>query len=286
MYHGGAVSYGHRERSRVRERSRGRASSRTREEQFEHGSDFPRRGRTRIPEKLVCVGAVQEMNYSYSVEGEHIVVHRALGRPDIERLVEISEEIRRGGGPRSSPKAVSFYENTIVHDVAPELPPSTALTLYDEQQMVQAIPVPPPPSSISQEQLMMARYEPLMPPGPGTPVPGTVKRLEISTPAIPVPGKSREEKLARAEEKAIRAAEIAVMKEERAMITGTAKDEREAWKARNKAEELIAKVEERERKERLKYAEKASSRRYPGETVVAGRRVARNHKGEVVIIKG
>lgn len=134
---------------------------------------------------------------------------------------------------------------------------------------------------------MTARYEPLMPPGPGTPVPGTVKRLEISTPSIPIPGKSSEEKLARAEEKAIRAAEVAAMKEERAMITGSARDEHEAFRARQKAEELIAKVEERERKERMKYEEKRGRRQYyASEKIVGGRRIARNHKGEVVVLKG
>lgn len=195
----------------------------------------------------------------------------------------------QGRTARSSPKAVSFFGQTIVHDVTPESPPSRALAFYDRDQHVhQAIPEPPPPASYTDQQLMAARYEPLMPPGPGTPLVGSVKRLELSTPAIPVPGKSREEKMVRAEERAIRAAEVAVMKEERAMITGDPRDEREAWKARNRAEDLIAKVEDRERKERMKYEEKASRRRSysGGETLIGGRRVGRNAKGEVVIIKG
>lgn len=269
--------------------------------EYHRGNDFPRRGRTKIPLRLVCAEAIAESDYSYSIEGEHIIVNRALGRPDIEKLVEMSEEFKRTGkrylrnlsgmltdgceGRIRSQKAVSFYEQTIVHDVAPESPPASALAFYDHDQHIPpADIIPPPPSSISEQQLMVARYEPLMPPGPGTPVPGTVKRLEISTPAIPIPGKSPEEKLARAEEKAFRAAEIADMKAEKALMTGSARDEIEAIKARNKAEELMLKVEERERKERLKYEEKAR-RRYSGEKIIGGRRVTRNSKGEVVIIK-
>ena len=75
------------------------------------------------------------------------------------------------------------------------------------------------------------------------------------------------------------------MKADKAMATGAPRDEREAIKARHKAEELMLKVEEREHKERMKYEEKSRRRYSGGETIIGGRRIARNHKGEMVVIK-
>lgn len=60
------------------------------------GRDFPRRGRTRFPKKLVTREAAEEKKYPYSVEEDGaITVEQALGQPEIEALVALSEEIRR-----------------------------------------------------------------------------------------------------------------------------------------------------------------------------------------------
>jgi len=72
----------------------------------------------------------------------------------------------------------------------------------------------------------------------------------------------------------------ATKKEMRADRTHSAADEHEALRARVKAEELKKKIEEKERKERLKIEEKGLKRR---ENTY---RVGRNRKGEVVIVKG
>lgn len=127
-------------------------------------------------------------------------------------------------------------------------------------------------------------FEPLSPPGPSTPKP-TAKKIEFETPAITIPGgKTAEEKIARVEEKAIKADKIAAAKEYKAQRTGRAKDEHEAWKARNKAEDLVKKLEEKERKERLKQEGRELKERAERERSTV--HVGRNRRGEVVVIKG
>lgn len=121
----------------------------------------------------------------------------------------------------------------------------------------------------------------MSPPGPSAPFSTAPKTISIETPSLKVPGsKTPEEKLAKAEEKAMKAERIAAQKEYKAIRTGRAKDEHEALKARTRAEELIRKVEEREKKEKMRYAAGGSRKKE-----LAGLRVARNQKGEVVIIK-
>lgn len=60
------------------------------------GSDVGRRGRTRFPRKLVNREAVEEMGLPWTEEHDGaIIVLRALDRTEIERLVDLTEEIRR-----------------------------------------------------------------------------------------------------------------------------------------------------------------------------------------------
>lgn len=76
---------------------------------------------------------------------------------------------------------------------------------------------------------------------------------------------------------------IAEEKEQRALMTRRAADEREAWRARDKAEELKKKVTEKEQKEMLKYEKREIKRKVEREQRV---RVGRNQRGEVILIKG
>lgn len=101
-----------RERDRGRDRGRDRSVSRRGSDrnsyfgQYEHsvdvaddldrGHDFPRRGRTKFPSKLVDREAVEELHYPYTEEHDGtIVVLQALGRPEIEELMTRTEELRR-----------------------------------------------------------------------------------------------------------------------------------------------------------------------------------------------
>lgn len=90
------------------------------------------------------------------------------------------------------------------------------------------------------------------------------------------PGK----KIQEAEEKAAKALRIADVKEDRAMRTGRLEDQKEAVRARLRAEEMLERVVQVERKERRK---SQGSGRGKVKGVV---RVGKNRRGETVIIQG
>jgi hypothetical protein len=141
----------------------------------------------------------------------------------------------------------------------------------------------PAPTVVSGPLAAHSYTTPLHPPGPtGRTVAIRPKTLEIETPAFTLPGGG--DKIARAEEKAIKAEKIATQKEIRAEHTHRAKDEHEAFKARVKAEELKKKVEDKEWKERLKVEERELKKREERENNRI--RVGKNQKGEIILIKG
>ncbi|KAG0133497.1 hypothetical protein HOY82DRAFT_604601 [Tuber indicum] len=198
-----------------------------------------RRGRSRFPRKLVSKEAVEEMGLPWTEDLDGcIVVLRALGRTEIERLVDLTEEIRRRR--HSTGKAVSFEEKTIIHEAPPY------------------VPEPPPVSGATGR--LNSDYSSHRISKTVTTTTTTTSPTFGPTGFIGLPGSSQE-KLARAEEKAARAEDRAIRLEERAEITGRAKDEHEAFKARAKAQEKQRKVGETLLKEKVKMEERERSER-------------------------
>jgi len=268
-------------------------------EDLSTGRKLPHHGRTRFPESLVSRDAVEELGYPFAVEESGgITVLQALDQPDIDRLVELTQEIERH--PPRKEKAVSFYEKTIVHDVppAPTPPPSNS-------EISTLPPTRRPRKPLTAENIHVFesfngapggvrarrssarssanyhvpsslhstsyRLEPLSPPAPSAPKhPGKTLELDF---APRLPGtKTHEEKVKRAEEKAAKARAVAGKKAERARTTGRKSDEVDAVKARERAEKLQEKVLD-------KMSEK-------DEKKIRGTvRVGRNRNGEIVIIK-
>ncbi|KAA8905060.1 hypothetical protein FN846DRAFT_890605 [Sphaerosporella brunnea] len=279
----------------------------------QESTEVQRRGRTRFPKNLVSREAVEETNYPFAIEDNGaITVLQALAQPDIEALVARTEEIRRRSQSR---KAVSFYEKTLVHEVPPSAPSPPPSEAGDHDHLLppprSGTPISPemfnknhhknvvlvPGSSSRHSSRSSYRYapsstylsnsppkiEPLSPPGPSTPKPGQSKQLSLtidppqSSHTLSI--KTPEERLAKAEEKALKAERIAEKKEKRALQTRRADDQHEAHKAWSRAEELNAKVREKKEKmlgyEKLKQRSERESRH----------RVGRNHRGEIVLIK-
>lgn len=237
-----------------------------------------RRGRTKFPRKIVSKEAAEEMGLPWTQDPDGcIVVLQALGRTEIERLVDLTEEIRRRR--HSTGKAVTFEEKTIIHEAPPY--------------------VPEPPPRISQERIVhhypsheTTRHRASLTSDTATHlnsdysshrISKTVTTTTTTSPTlgptgfIGLPGSSQE-KLARAEEKAARAEDRATRLEERAGVTGRAKDEHEAFKARAKAQEKQRKVEETLLKEKVKMEEREMSER-------TLRFQRSDRRGNVVILK-
>ncbi|RPB02030.1 hypothetical protein L873DRAFT_1674942 [Choiromyces venosus 120613-1] len=207
-----------------------------------------RGGRTRFPRKLVNKEAVEEMGLPWTEDSEGcVVVLRALNRTQIERLADLTEEIRRRR--HSTGKAVSFQEKTIIHEAPPYAPEAPPLT--DRPHA----PLAPDAMARLNSDFSSHHISKTV-----TTTTTTTSPTFGPTKFIGLPGSSQE-KLARAEEKAARAEDKAARLEERAEVTRRAKDEHEAFKARAKAQEKQRKVEETLLKEKVRMEGREMSER-------------------------
>ncbi|GKZ34850.1 hypothetical protein AbraIFM66950_005247 [Aspergillus brasiliensis] len=86
-----------RERDRVVERPR-RSVSRFRErmvEEVDVEKPYPRKGKTRMPRKLVHTSAIREFGYPYEEEGKMIIIQVALSKEQIDAVISRSREMKR-----------------------------------------------------------------------------------------------------------------------------------------------------------------------------------------------
>jgi len=91
----------HRSQSRMRSRSvrrrRSRSSSSSAASSFEEiivGEEIGRKGRTKMPKRLVHKSAVVEKGLPFEEDGEFIIVQRALDKVHIDEIIEISKKHR------------------------------------------------------------------------------------------------------------------------------------------------------------------------------------------------
>ncbi|RAK99210.1 BAR domain-containing protein [Aspergillus ibericus CBS 121593] len=101
-----------RERERIVERPR-RSVSRFRErmvEEVDVEKPYPRKGKTRMPRKLVHTSAIREFGYPYEEEGKMIIIQVALSKEQIDEVIGRSREIKHMSETRykhtSSPSPV------------------------------------------------------------------------------------------------------------------------------------------------------------------------------------
>jgi len=58
-------------------------------------SEYPKKGKTRIPARLVSKRALEDLGYPFIVEGNTIVVQKALGQDNIDDLLKLSEDYKK-----------------------------------------------------------------------------------------------------------------------------------------------------------------------------------------------
>lgn len=59
-------------------------------------SEYPKKGKTRIPARLVSQRALIDLGYPFVQEGNTIIVQRALGQENIDDLLKLSEDYKKG----------------------------------------------------------------------------------------------------------------------------------------------------------------------------------------------
>lgn len=75
--------------------SRGSSSSRTRSNAGTLKSEYPKRGKTKIPARLVETRAIIDLEYPFVVEGNSIIILKALGQDHIDEVLRLSEEYKK-----------------------------------------------------------------------------------------------------------------------------------------------------------------------------------------------
>lgn len=107
-YYGDEEMRGFRDREPARPSHRHRRSSSRVSERMDEPFEkpYPRKGKTRMPKKLVHPRAILDRNYPFEEQGDIVMIQVALSKDQIDELIYVSREIRshNEGKPRSRPK--------------------------------------------------------------------------------------------------------------------------------------------------------------------------------------
>ncbi|CAL3968881.1 hypothetical protein PZA11_004842 [Diplocarpon coronariae] len=127
--HGGTSHAGHSRKGSAKGsvRSSSTGSSSSEETTISVRSEFPKKGKTRMPARLVHKGAIIDLGYPFEEEGDVIIIQKALGRENIDEVIKLSEDYK------ASEKAQISGAR------------SEAGTIVEERHEVFTVPQPPPP---------------------------------------------------------------------------------------------------------------------------------------------
>ncbi|KAI1287899.1 hypothetical protein F5Y03DRAFT_113220 [Xylaria venustula] len=105
-------------------------------------SEYPKKGKTRIPLRLISVRAIAELQYPYAIEGNTVIIQKALGQQNIDDLLRLSEDYKKVdaelAAARSVPGQVIEERKEEVFTIPPPAPPTL-------------IRNPPPPVEVVKE---------------------------------------------------------------------------------------------------------------------------------------
>ncbi|KAB5566296.1 hypothetical protein GE09DRAFT_1106235 [Coniochaeta sp. 2T2.1] len=88
-------------------------------------SEYPKKGKTRIPARLVSKRALIDLGYPFTQEGNTIIVQRALGQDNIDDLLKLSEDYNKVSAARSSAGDIieERHQEVVVYPNGAPLPP-------------------------------------------------------------------------------------------------------------------------------------------------------------------
>ncbi|KAH8176919.1 sulfatase domain-containing protein [Sarocladium implicatum] len=113
-------------------------------------SEYPKKGKTRIPARLVSKRALIDLRYPYEEEGNTIIVQKALGQHNIDELLKLSEDYKQSdqevADARSSAGDIAEERRTEPTVVPAALPPPPPASHIPPPPPASHIPPPPPAS--------------------------------------------------------------------------------------------------------------------------------------------
>ncbi|UNI22762.1 hypothetical protein JDV02_008623 [Purpureocillium takamizusanense] len=110
-------------------------------------SEYPKKGKTKIPVKLVSKRALIDLGYPFVEEGNTIIVQKALGQDNIDELLKLSEEYNKAelevAAARSSAGAIEERKEEFVIP-----PPPVTVPAPPPPPPPQVVVPPPPPAPV------------------------------------------------------------------------------------------------------------------------------------------
>ncbi|KAK2673744.1 hypothetical protein RAB80_011287 [Fusarium oxysporum f. sp. vasinfectum] len=126
-------------------------------------SEYPKKGKTRIPAKLVSKRALIDLGYPFFEEGNTIIVQKALGQDNIDELLKVSEDYKK-------------VEAEIAASREPKAPTAALPAPPPKEKVKEPTPEPPPAKTPPPPAPPIATPAPpppvqMMPPPQQTPMP-------------------------------------------------------------------------------------------------------------------
>ncbi|KAG9248763.1 hypothetical protein BJ878DRAFT_286508 [Calycina marina] len=117
-------------------------------------NEFPKKGKTRMPARLVSKRVISDLGYQFEEEGDVIVIQKALGRENIDEVIKLSEDYKKSENPPITETEVTTY--LVDADVQPppqpvhfehhhHAPSHAPRTVYEERRTEEVFTIPPPP---------------------------------------------------------------------------------------------------------------------------------------------
>ncbi|KAI9892287.1 MAG: hypothetical protein M1814_001746 [Vezdaea aestivalis] len=180
----------HRQKHHPRQQSRSRieikeTSDTIEVEERERGRHFPRRGRTKVPRKLVDIRAAIQMGFPFEEEADSITILLALGGEQIDEMVRISDHMRREGGGKT--ETIRIEETTRLIEPPPPPPPAPQTEIFETRSTFrEEFSSPPPPGPYPPPPFPHQHMAPPFPPqfSPGPPQPQIIQAPPAPPPQI------------------------------------------------------------------------------------------------------
>ncbi|CAI4213430.1 unnamed protein product [Parascedosporium putredinis] len=119
-------SYSRRSSSRSRSSS-SRSSSPSRATSVRSGGDsYPKKGKTKIPSKLLSKRALLDLGYPFLDEGNTIIILKALNQEQIDQVLRVSEEYKKLEISAARSSAGNIAEERLLEDLRMAQAPSIA----------------------------------------------------------------------------------------------------------------------------------------------------------------
>lgn len=144
-------------------------------------SEYPKKGKTRVPARLVSKRAIIDIGYPFTEEGNTIIIQKALGQENIDQLLKLSEEYNKSDAEvakaRSSAGDIDERKSEVF------VPPPPSVHAPPPPPSVHA---PPPPPSVYAPPPPPSVYAP-PPPPPAPPAVAAPEPTPAVAPAAPAP---------------------------------------------------------------------------------------------------